>query len=120
LSYFLSDLGDTLRLRLLDSIVSATPGDWIPLYLKGMVLQRLKRYQRAREVVDAFSLADRDARLEAFRLRMDAYALFRLKRFQEAKVPLWTSLNYYATEGAEQYTKEWVERCDWMSMHAFP
>jgi len=120
LSYFLSDLGDTLGLRTLDSIIYATPGDWVPLYLKAMVLQRLDRFQDAYDIAQSFNLADRDARLEAFRLRMDARALFRLKRFQEAKIPLWTSLNYYLTEGAEQHTREWVERCDWMSTHLFP
>jgi hypothetical protein len=41
------------------------------------------------------------------------YALFRLKRFQEAKEMFWTSLNLVSTEVAKNEVGEWVERCDW-------
>ena len=120
LSYFLSDSGDSTRLVLLDSLGRQVPGNWIPLYLKARVLQRLQRFEASLHVADSFALAGIDSMLEAFRLRMVGHALFRLKRFKEAEVVFWNSLNFHHSENAVREVYELVDKCEWMSHYVFP
>jgi len=120
LSYIFSDAQDSVRLLILDSLMRAAPGNWIPSYWKARALLRLRRFESCLAVLRSFTLASRDQFLEAFRLRMEGEAEFRLKNFQEAKVLFWTSLNYYSTEMAVYDVDEYIDRCEWMTRYTFP
>ena len=75
---------------------------------------RAKRYAESLEVLTSFNVATMDSLLEAVRLRMVGYDLFRARRFNEARVSFWNSLNFLSTEVARNAMDEWVDRCEWM------
>jgi tetratricopeptide (TPR) repeat protein len=114
LSYFMMDANDTMRSSFLDVLARSYPQNRILPYLQGKVLMRQNGFQEALDVLSSAAFAGSDSFLEALRLRMMGYALFRLRRFQEAKVLFWTSLNHVSTEVAQNEVGEWVDRCEWM------
>ncbi len=134
LKYFLSDMGDSLRLALLDS--AFTPHEHrLTEYLKTRTIQRQNRHSEVVQTLRSFKIVRMDSRrvptgrvfdesstfgestdatLEAFRLKMLGYSLFRLKEFEDAKGAFWQSLNFVATDVAKNEVNDWVERCEWM------
>jgi hypothetical protein len=58
--------------------------------------------------------------LDALRLKMMGTALFRLRRFEEAKLHFWRSLNSWATDVAQQQADEWIQRCEWARQYFTP
>jgi tetratricopeptide (TPR) repeat protein len=117
LSYMLSDAPDSLRLMLLDSLSVLAPNDGLMCFLQGKTLLRLQRFDDALKRLRGFELGDIDVRLEASRRIAVGEALFRLRRFQEAKASFWLSLNNVYSSGAKALVDQWIERCDWMSEH---
>jgi tetratricopeptide (TPR) repeat protein len=115
--YFVSDLNDSLRLKFLGSAF-ARQTNWLHNYMKAKVLQRIGRYSDAVDMLRSFQLGSTDSTLEALRVKMLGYSLFRLKRFEDAKAAFWQSLNFMATDVAKNDVNEWVERCEWMKASA--
>ncbi len=111
--YFLSDAVDSIRLEMLDSLSGAK--GWLVPYLKGRMLFRSKRFEESTKTLDVFQVPD--TALESIRLKTIGKSLFRLMRFQEAKVSFWSSLNSVSTEVAVNEVNDWAERCDWMSAY---
>ena len=56
-----------------------------------------------------------DPPLKAARLWAAGECLFRLGRFQEAKVAFWELLHHRGTEARQEQVNGWTTRCDWMS-----
>ena len=115
--YFMSDANDTLRLEMLNDVSIQHPNHWMVEYLKGRLLLRMRRYKESLDILSSPVLAVADSLLEALRLRMLGYDLFRLQRFQDAKAALWNSLNFLSTEVAVNEVNDWVERCEWMERY---
>lgn len=113
-TYFLSDKDDSSRLDMLNGATPQQRDRWLVKYLKGRVLMRAKRYAESLEVLTSFNVTTMDSLLEAVRLRMVGYDLFRARRFNEARVSFWNSLNFLSTEVARNAMDEWVDRCEWM------
>ena len=120
LDYFLSNAGDTSRVAMLDSLISGSPEPALALYLKGKTLERLGRYDEALAVLQPVPMTGIDPRLEAIRLNVMARALFRLKRYEDAKASFWISLNSVSSEAFQHHVEDWIERCDWFSAHGLP
>jgi hypothetical protein len=116
-SYFLSDVNDTVRLESLPNAPTQSRNHRMLQYLKGRLLLRMQRFRESLEHITSVTLAQEDSLLEALRLRMIGYNLFRLKRFQDAKSAFWSSLNYLSTEVAVNEMNDWVDRCEWMEGH---
>jgi tetratricopeptide (TPR) repeat protein len=113
-SYFMSDANDTVRLEMVTNALTRSPHHWVLQYLKGRLLLRMQQYQESFDRLTSLTLAPEDSLLEALRLRMIGYGLFRLKKFEDAKSAFWSSLNYLSTEVAVNEVNDWVERCEWM------
>lgn len=114
LRYFLSAARDTLRVAMLDSMVHDSRAHWLPIFLKGKVLSRLRRWEETVQVFRSLNPRVPDAQLEAVRLKTLGYALLRLNRFQEARASYWTSLNSVSSAFTRNGVNEWVERCEWL------
>lgn len=110
--YFTQAASDSERVALLDSMDMDTVRQWLPAYLKGKVLARQKRWSDALTVLEP--LHTTHPVLEALRLKTIGHALFRSRRFADAQIAFWRSLNAVATEVAQQDVNEWIERCEWM------
>jgi len=115
--FTLSDAPDSVRIALLDSLLSVDPTDMLVQFLRGKTLLRLQRYDDAKKTLQGFDIGGTDAQLETSRRVAIGQALFRLHRFQEAKAAFWESLNVAYSDGAKTMVDQWVERCDWMSRH---
>lgn len=113
-SYFMSDVNDSARLDMLNDALSRMPERWLVKYLKGRLLLHDKKYEESIQVLTSFNVADHDSLLEAIRFRMAGYDLFRLRRFEAARVMFWNSLNFLSSEVALSEINEWVDRCEWM------
>ncbi len=105
---------DSVRLVMLDSMVQ-NDEHWVPVLLKARLLLRIRRWKESSEMFERLAGSIPVERLEASRLRLLGTALFRQRRFDEAKVAFWASLNHHNSEWARVEMNEWVERCDWMS-----
>jgi hypothetical protein len=112
--YILSDANDSVKVLMLDSLSSGSADRWLPLYLQGRVLIRLKEYSRALSVLQRIDLSIQDHYLEAVRLKSVGRTLFYLERFQEAKAAFWSSLNHVSTQVALNEVTDWIERCEFM------
>lgn len=115
--YFMSDMNDTARLAMVDSILARRPGQQLFLYLKGRLLQRMMRFDESLGVLSQLAFVPRDSLLEALRLRMTGYDLFRLRKWEEAKAAFWNSLNFLSTEVAVNEMNDWLDRCEWMERY---
>ncbi len=114
LKHFLSTASDSERVTMLDSLVQHPSLHWLPIYLKGKALFRLRRWKEALQTLEELNPRLDPKPLEAIRLKTSGYALFRLRRFEDAKSRFWESLNFVDTEAAKNEVNDWVERCDWM------
>ncbi len=117
LRYFLSSPSDSQRVVLLDSMSQNPDGYWLPIYLKGRVLMRLERWEQALLSLRQLDQGLPEPILEAQRLKTMGFALFRLKRFEDPKRMYWQSLNFVHSEVARNEVNDWVDRCNWMSIH---
>ena len=113
-SYFFSDVGDSVRLMMLDSLRSSSNG-WLIEFFRGRLLYRLNKYEEAFGVLEPLNLSGVEPLLEAINRKTLGKILFRLKRFQETKTQFWLSLNSVSTVVAVNEVNDWIERCDWMS-----
>ncbi len=105
---------DTLREEMLDSMIRDSKG-WVPRLLKARLLSRMRQWKESAALFEELAGSIPVERLEASRLRYLGTALFRLKRFDEAKVAFWTSLNHHDSPWARVEMSEWIERCDGMN-----
>jgi len=114
-SFLTDDMPDTVRLARADSLVGSSHESSLALYLRGRAAQRLERFD---EALASFRDVD-DRRLErplrAARLWAAGECLFRLGRYQDAKIPFWESLNSMGSEARQEQVNEWVSRCDRMA-----
>jgi tetratricopeptide (TPR) repeat protein len=126
LPYFGAGEDDSVFSSVLDSLQRSHPANVLLSYLQGRALVQRKNFQESLELLSrriheekGTALVEDDEMrfLEALRLRMLGYALFRLTRFQEARAAFWTSLNYLSTQVALNQVNDWVERCEWMEQH---
>lgn len=112
LRYFLSDAPDSIRAVHLDSVLNR---NHLPVasYLKGKLNLRQKRYDAAADMLGTVTFVSTNGYLEAIRLKYLGKALFRMKRFQAARLSFWSSLNTLATRAALNEVNEWEDRCEW-------
>ncbi len=120
LPYFLSGAPDSVREVILDSLLKTSPRNSLLRYLKARIAQRSGRFGEALDLLSSTGFAGTDRQLEAIRLKMAGSVLFRLKRFQDAKVSFWLSLNFVDTRAAEDVVDDRIDRCDWLSEHGRP
>jgi len=113
LRYVLSDDPDSIRVALLDSVLTRQPTNVLARYLRGKVLFRLKRYDNVVDSLAPVSFMSSDTLLEAIRMKTIGKALFRLERFQEARMFFWQSLNAVSTPAAVNEVSDWIDRCGW-------
>ncbi len=116
--YLESDAHDSVRVRLLDSLMEADSGNTIVRYVLGKVLLRREEYRRACAVLSGGRMED--GYLEAHRKSMVGDALVRLGDYQEAKAEYWTALNSLETDGFRNAMELSIDRCDWLSLHGGP
>ncbi len=107
---------DSLRLSMLDSMTQGGK-HWVPRLLKARLLLRMQQWNESRAIFEELAGTIPIERLEASRLRSLGVALFRMKRFDEAKIAFWTSLNHHNSEWSRIDMNEWIERCNWMNDH---
>jgi hypothetical protein len=105
---------------MLDTISQAHRGNWIPIYMKGKMFYSLGRFDDSFRLLSTLDLPESNKHLEAIRLKTVGKALFRMQRFQEAKVSFWLSLNSVSTEVAINEINDWRERVEWFGQHTFP
>ncbi len=108
---------DSMRLSVLDSVVSHDPSNLAAVYMKGIVLQRMGSDESALQVFRGMRLGGRDSLLQASRLRRMGVLLFRLKRYEDAKAVFWGSLNYDSSDVMQYRVEDWIGRCEWMARH---
>ncbi len=120
LRYFLSSDPDTVRINILDSLRAAAPKDDLVRLLLGRAQLRVEHYEDALATLEGFDIGDVDARLESGRRLGIGQALFRLKRFQDAKAAFWNSLNVGYSDAAEASVNRMIDMCDWMAEHGLP
>lgn len=113
-SCFLTDANDTTRLDMVNHLLTGQPEQWMFSYLKGRLLMRMGKFSESLDILRPLALASRDSLLEAFRLRMMGYDLFRLRKFEDARAAFWNSLNFLSSDVAANEMNDWVERCEWM------
>ncbi|HXF99941.1 MAG TPA: hypothetical protein VNL69_04115 [Bacteroidota bacterium] len=109
--YFAATTSDSQRLALLDSMKYDPARHPTPLYLKAKVLLCMKRWQQALDILQHLRMTE--PRLEASRLIMMGTAAFRLRRFEDAKLRFWQSLNFAHSEVQRLHINEWLDRCEW-------
>lgn len=113
--YLMADVPDSVRLDLASRLVETTHESPLALFLKGRAAQRMEQFDTA--LTSFGDVDDRrfDPPLKAARLWAAGECLFRLGRYQEAKVPFWESLNHLGTEARQEEVNGWITRCEWMS-----
>lgn len=116
-AYFRGDLTDSARLALSDTLLRLAGGaSPLLVYMRGRARERVGDDAGAAADLDSVSFASDDSDLDALRLRALGRALYRLGRFDDARVAFWNSLNRVDTDVARERVDTWLDRCEW-SMH---
>lgn len=110
--FYTQTASDSERAAVLDSMDVDTVEHWVHAYLKGKVLARQNRWSDALHILEPLHVPH--PVLEAIRLKTIGRALFRLRRFADAQIAFWHSLNAVAVDVAQHEVNEWIERCAWM------
>jgi len=113
LRFFLKAGPDSVRLKLLDSIVLSVPDRPLLHFLRGRLLLRNKHFEETARALDSINLGEGDPVLEALRYTSLGYCSYALGRYNVARSMFWLSLNWDDSEVAEHEVASWVERCEW-------
>ena len=119
-SYFLSHQPDSVRLPLIDSILSASPDHPLGLYLRGKNLLRLKRFEEAVNNLDRAEVLAIDSKLESARRRARGDALFRLRCFKEARDSYLSVIAIGASPALTEEMMDRGEQCAWYEENGMP
>jgi hypothetical protein len=112
-----SEAEDTLRIRMLDSLLTVSPDHGLLRYLRGRVLLRMERWAEAIAALEGLDLHSLSAGLEAMRMRSMGVAFYSLGRYDRARAAFWSSLNAVKSEASLLEITDWIERCEWMKRH---
>ncbi len=115
--YFLSPGPDSVRVALLDSLLSTRPHDTLLLYLRGRESLRRGDYASVARELDSISLADQDPVLEALRFTTLGLAAYFTGEYGKAREMFWQSLNFDDGDVAELTVNDWIDRCEWKAGH---
>ena len=108
-----STMPDSLRVVVLDSVLSRDPEHRAAAYMKARFLQRMRKYEDAVTLFRSVDLTEADGLLQAMRFRRTGIMLYHLAKYDQAKASFWSSLNYDASDMARYRMEEWIERCEW-------
>jgi tetratricopeptide (TPR) repeat protein len=112
LRYFLFTGQDSVRARILDSLMFIGSDRPILPFLRGRLALRMGRAVQAMTFFAQVTLGDEDPVLEALRLQSMGIASYEIEDYRHARNWFWMSLNYDDTEAAEQAVDEWIDRCE--------
>ncbi len=115
--YFLSPGPDSVRVAVLDSLLSKSPHDPLLRYLSGRESLRRGDYGATAREMDSISLADQDPVLEALRFTTLGLASYFTGGFEKAREMFWQSLNFDDSDVAELTVNDWIDRCEWKVEH---
>jgi len=111
--YFLSAAPDSVRLRMLDSLLSAHPDRPLIQYLRGRAALRVGAYRQTVALLSPITMEDGDPVLESMRHVSLGLAEYELGDYAGARTRFWLSLNDDDSEAAEHGAYDWIERCEW-------
>ncbi|HTY59594.1 MAG TPA: hypothetical protein VMF59_12305, partial [Bacteroidota bacterium] len=117
LPLFLADYNDSLRIVAIDSLLAGDPESRMLRYMKARSLLREGDFAGVVSALKTLDLTSADIALEAIRLRYLGQALYRLGRFDEARIAFWISLNAEDTDVGEEKVDTWLDRCEWAEEH---
>ncbi len=113
--YMVGSLTDSSALRLLEELRRRSSNPIIP-YIQARLSLRQKRYQRAIDILQEPADPGRSfgyTILSARREQMLGEACFFLKKFQQARIHFWQSLNYLTNTASAGRVDDWLARCEW-------
>jgi len=109
---FRTQVDDSLRRRLADSLWSVAPASRVAPYLLARLLEHEGRREEALEVL--LRIRPGLPRFEAARVRRAAELMLALGRNREARTTFWLSLNDDNTPKSRDRVTDWIDRCEWM------
>ncbi len=117
LFYFVSDMGDTLRIELLRRTSQDAGARNIALFLLGREHAARGEHHK---VIDALLPINRmeSDRLELTRQLRLARAYLQLGQTQRAMIHYWQALNFTANEAELMQIREWLDWCEWLAQRA--
>jgi hypothetical protein len=114
---FTADMDDTSRLVMVTELAIRRPTSPVAQFLRARASERIGRDDDAYHLFARIPLAGLPPWLQAQRLMAMGGVLFRLGRYQEAKIPFWESLNFVHTRAREEIVDDEVAHCDWETAH---
>jgi tetratricopeptide (TPR) repeat protein len=114
-SYLAGD--DSTRLTLMGDWCAKNPSDPVGSYLLGKILIRRDNYVEGIAALSNSRIKFHDPILNFEKEKTLGLAHLRLKKFQEAKIHFWQSLNYTKSRGEFNLIGDFIEVCDWMQNH---
>ncbi|MBI4547981.1 MAG: hypothetical protein HY707_08375 [Ignavibacteriae bacterium] len=112
LDYSRESLNDSAALQRLDALQQQSTNPIISFF-KGKILYRVKRYSDAVHELASIDVPLRYPILEATKEHIIGESYFMMKRFQQARMHFWYSLNSITNEASRDRVYDWLERCEW-------
>lgn len=116
-AYFTESISDSAALDLFGRLEGRT-GSLIPAYLAARVLLAMHDTRSAVDTLDRMTKPFGVAVLDAGRERMLGEALFRLGKYEEARMHFWQSMNFITNRASLERVQDWLDRCEWFEEHS--
>lgn len=115
--YLEPDASDSAKGEILEQITKVAPRHSVAQYLLAKQLLQQKNYKASLEHLEKIQKPFSDHMLNFLKEKMFGLSYFYLKKFQQAKIYFWQSLNFLSTEAYTNQIDDWIEKCDWMDEH---
>lgn len=116
LSYFVSDLGDSVRDRIIDSLCTVLP-DPVVYYLEAKKALRMKKYDDGITALNAIERPFGLPILNGYREELLGKFYFLKRQYENARMHFWMSLNDIQNTSYQERIDDWLDRCRWYSLH---
>ncbi len=113
-AYFTGQMVDSTRISFLQASLRSGKHTDLTTYLLAREYAARGAERRAIELLLPIERMNSDL-LELQRQLRLARMHFALGEFQRAKIHFWQSQNYTSSEAVQLRTREWLDRCDWMT-----
>jgi hypothetical protein len=112
--YAAGTMTDSVTLVELDSLQSRSASPLIP-FLKAAIFFHQGKYDRVLRYVEESQLPLDIPILHTIREEMAGVSLVRCKRYQDARIRFWESMNTISSAASRQRVEDWLDRCEWYS-----
>jgi tetratricopeptide (TPR) repeat protein len=114
--YIVGSISDSAAEKLLRELKLTTNAPIVD-YLTAKLYLRQEKFNKAINILESLTVTMDSLVLDARKHELLGESYFMLKKYQQARICFWKSLNYISNKASVERINDWVERCEWFEMN---